>query len=228
MLVQTIVMCFLLVLTASLYCGSYFVEKMREYISLSLPRISVDGFIRQAPEVLVHPHLSCLILLVNTAGILWVLWNVVSSWCERKQILGEAILKRALKQSVPGCQGVWKDLGRFLGQLSPSIAWDFTCGQANNLGKLMRHLIEGCLVHPNENQQLLALYWGLAWAYRVTVQYSQKTVAEAGTQTASEDNRVEVGTQTTTTTVIAPVVKSKKQWTRRETDLYHQLVREEE
>ena len=44
---------------------------------------------------------------------------------------------------------------------------------------------------------------------------SQKTVAEAGTQT-------------TTTTVIAPLVKNKKQWTRKAMGLYPQLVREEE
>ena len=90
------------------------------------------------------------------------------------------------------------------------MAWDFTLEQANNLGKMPCHLIEGCLVYPKENQQLLALQWGLACAYRATVLYSQKTVAEAEIQTASEDNRVEVGTQATTTTVIAPLVKSKK------------------
>jgi len=87
---------------------------------------------------------------------------VVLSWCKRKQVLGEVILKCALKQPVPEWQGVWKDLGRFLRWLSPLIAWDFTPKQANNLGKLTHHLIEGCLVYPNENQQLLALYWGLA------------------------------------------------------------------
>ncbi|GAB0209685.1 cAMP-dependent protein kinase inhibitor alpha [Grus japonensis] len=106
-------------------------------------------------------------------------------------------------------------------------AWDFTPEQASNPSKLTCHLIEGCLAYPNENQQLLALYWGLACAYRATVQYSQRTVVEEGTQTAAEDTMVEIGTQTTTTTVIAPVVK-KKQWTRRSTGPYHQLVREEE
>ncbi|KAK4810584.1 hypothetical protein QYF61_007321 [Mycteria americana] len=125
--------------------------------------------------------------------------------------------------------------------------------QASNPGKLMRHLIEGCLAYPSENQQLLALYWGLACAYQATVQYYQRTVVKAGTQTtsentltetgvqttsedmivetgtqsASEHTMVEIGTQTTTTTVIAPVVK-KKQWTRWSTGPYHRLVREEE
>ncbi|XP_010568992.1 PREDICTED: uncharacterized protein LOC104833793 [Haliaeetus leucocephalus] len=98
---------------------------------------------------------------------------------------------------------------------------------ASNPGKLTRHLIEGCLAYPNENQQLLALYWGLAYAYRAIVQHSQRTTVEAGTQTASEDTMLEIGTQTTTTTVIAPIVK-RKQWTRRSTGPYHRLVREEE
>ncbi|GAB0206427.1 hypothetical protein GRJ2_003108300 [Grus japonensis] len=113
------------------------------------------------------------------------------------------------------------------GKLFIAHAWDFTPEQASNPGKLTHHLIEGCLAYPKENQQLLALYWGLACAYRATVQYSQRTVAEAGTQTAAEDTVAEIGTQTITTTVIAPVVK-KKQWTRRSTGPYHQLVREEE
>jgi len=73
MLVQMMAMCFVLVLTVWLYCRSCLVEIMRECISLSPPGISVDGFIRQAPEALVHPHVSCLILLVNTVGILRIL-----------------------------------------------------------------------------------------------------------------------------------------------------------
>lgn len=225
-LIQIVSMCFVLAVMALLCCGSYLVEEMREHISLSLPGIDVNGFIMQAPEVLVHPYVSCSILIINTGGILWVLWNLVSSWYKRRQVLGEAILKCALKRPVPGWQGIWKDLGRFLGRLSPPIIWDFTSEQTSNPGKLTRHLIEGCLAYPNENQQLLALYWGLAYAYRATVQYSQRTMVEAGTQTASKDTMLEIGTQTTTT-VIAPVVK-RKQWTRRSTGPYHRLVREEE
>ncbi|XP_054671609.1 uncharacterized protein LOC129202590 [Grus americana] len=227
MLVQTMVMCMALASLLLLCWGSYLVDMMGEYISLSLPGFDVDGFIMQAPKVLVHPYVSSLILLINTAGILRVLWSLVSSWFKGRQLLSEAIVKRALRQPIPGWQGVWKDLGRFLGRLSPPIAWDFTPEQASNPSKLTRHLIEGCLAYPNENQQLLALYWGLACAYRATVQYSQRTVVEEGTQTAAEDTVAEIGTQTMTTTVIAPVVK-KKQWTRRSTGPYHRLVREEE
>lgn len=41
-------------------------KKMREYLSLSLVRIDVDGFVIKA-QVLVHAYVSCLILLINTA-----------------------------------------------------------------------------------------------------------------------------------------------------------------
>jgi len=70
MLVQAMTVCFVLVLTTLLYCRSYLVEMMQEYLFFFLTGIFRDGFIRQASEVLVHPHVSCLILLVNTVGIL--------------------------------------------------------------------------------------------------------------------------------------------------------------
>jgi len=45
----------------------------------------------------------------------------------------------------------------------PPIAWDCTPEQANSPGKLICHLIEGCLVYSDENQQLLALtgFWSV-------------------------------------------------------------------
>ncbi|KAJ7407373.1 hypothetical protein BTVI_63407 [Pitangus sulphuratus] len=101
-----------------------------------------------------------------------------------------------------------------------SITWDFTPEQLFNPSKLTHHLMEWCLAYPNQNEQLLALYWVLACAYRTTVQYSEKTVVEAGTQTIMEDTLAETGTQTTTITVIAPVVKKKK-WMRQDIGPYH-------
>ena len=49
-------------------------------ISLFLTGTDVDGFIMQVPKVLVHPHVSCLILLMNTVSILWGLWNLMLAW----------------------------------------------------------------------------------------------------------------------------------------------------
>jgi len=85
----------------------------------------------------------------------------------------------------------------------PPITWYFAPEQSNNPDKLRHHLILPCLAYPSENQQLLAL------AYQATVQDSQRTVAETGTQTASEDKMVEAETQTTTTTVVTPVVRKE-------------------
>lgn len=83
----------------------------REYTSLFLLRIDVDGFIMHFPEVSIHPYVSGLILLISTISILWGLWNLVSSQCKRRQFLGEAILKCALWLPGPGWQDAWKDLG---------------------------------------------------------------------------------------------------------------------
>lgn len=81
----------------------------------------VGGFIVPA-----RPYVSCLILLINTVGISRGLCNLVSSWCKRRQFLGESILKCALRRLVRGWQHAWKDLGKCLGWLSPPMAWDYT------------------------------------------------------------------------------------------------------
>ena len=153
--------------------GNYCLKRMREYTFLLLTRIDVDGFIMQVPEVLGHFYMSCLMLLVNTISILWGLWKVVSPWCKGRQLLGEAILKCALRQPVPGWQCVWKDLSRSPGWISPPITWDITPEQASDPGKLTCHLTEGCFAYPSENLHLLALHWGLAWACQATAQHSQ-------------------------------------------------------
>ncbi|XP_032531570.1 translation initiation factor IF-2-like [Chiroxiphia lanceolata] len=75
---------------------------------------------------------------------------------------------------------MWMNLSRFLGRLTPPVAWDFTSEQVFNPNKLTRRLMEGCLAYPDQNQQLLTLYWGLACAYQAAVQYSKKTMTEPG------------------------------------------------
>lgn len=128
--------------------------------------------------------------------------------------MDEAILKYALGQLVLEWQGVWKDLGRFLGQLSPSKSWKFTPEETGYPGKLTCHkLIERCLAYPSENQRLLVLYWVLACAYGATGQYSRKNIVETGTQTPA--------------TAILSVLR-KKQWMKKTMDPYCQIVKEEE
>lgn len=109
-LIRTMALSFALAFLALLFWRKYHMVTMKKFISLSIPGNSADGFIMQASEILVHPYIGCLILLINTVSILWGLWNPVSSWFRRRQFLDEVILKCALGQLVLGWQGVWKDL----------------------------------------------------------------------------------------------------------------------
>lgn len=80
-----------------------------ERIHFPLPP-GVGGFIVPA-----EAYARYLMLLINMVGISWGLCNLVSSWCKRRQFLGESVLKCALRQLVRGWQSVWKDLGKCLG-----------------------------------------------------------------------------------------------------------------
>lgn len=64
MLVQATALCFALALMALLCCGSYLVEMVREYISLLLPGVGVDGFIMRFLRFL-FTLVSSLILVIN-------------------------------------------------------------------------------------------------------------------------------------------------------------------
>ena len=68
--------------------------------------------------------------------------------------------------------------------------------------------------------QLLALCWGLAYAYRATVQHPQGGERVSGSEDIQTDTVAKPETQPST---VAPIVK-KKQWKGKST----QLVREEE
>lgn len=76
MLIQETALCFALALLALLSWGSYLVEMMREYISLLLPGVDVDGFILRFLRFL-FTLVSSIILLINTvAG-----YVVCGIWC---------------------------------------------------------------------------------------------------------------------------------------------------
>lgn len=158
-LTQTMALFFALTWQPCSVGGSYLLWMMRKYISLSLPKIDVSGFIMQAPTVIAHPYLSCLILLIvltNVIGTLWDLWNLVWSWCKRKQTLSREILKCTLRHPLPGWQGVWKDLDRFLGWLSPPVTCDFTPVHVTNSGKLTHQRWKGALSTPVKASSFLS------------------------------------------------------------------------
>ncbi|TRZ07548.1 hypothetical protein HGM15179_019560 [Zosterops borbonicus] len=63
--------------------------------------------------------------------------------------------------------------------------------------------LEECLGYLNEDQQLLALYCGLACASQATILYYQRIVVKTGTQTTSESAMIETDVQTTSKNMIA-------------------------
>lgn len=73
-------------------------------------------------------------------------------------------------QPIPGWEGVWEGLGRCLRQFSPPTVWDFTPEEARRPAEVAERLNAGCLVYAEKRQQLLALCWGLAYAYRAFFQ----------------------------------------------------------
>lgn len=72
-------LCFALTLMALPCWENCLVEMMREYTSLSLPIIDVDGFIMWMQSLFI-PTVSCLILIINTASISWELCNLELSY----------------------------------------------------------------------------------------------------------------------------------------------------
>lgn len=82
--------------------------------------------------------------------------NIISQYCYSMEFMefvvilvqgekpsGEELLKSALRHPFSGWKGVWRDLGRFLVQLSSPIAWDFPPEQVNHPNKLAHGPIEG-------------------------------------------------------------------------------------
>lgn len=180
-----------------------------EMVSLLLPRVDVDGFIMRFLRFLLS-LVSSLILVINTVCSLW---NLVSSWCRRGQLLGQERLKCVWTKQIPGWQGVWKDLGRFLEWLSCPITWDLKPKHESNPDKLVCHLTEECFAYPSENQ-LPSVYWCL---FCVLCLLSHSSVLSEG---CGWDRHP-------ATTVMAPTVK-EKQWIRKTMGPYHMLVREKE
>lgn len=120
---------------------SYLVERMRDYTSLCSSRMDASRSAAWAPKFLVHPYVSCLIILSNIIGLLLGVWNLAWSWHKSKQLVGE-VTEMCPKVVNQWWQGLWADLGRCL---SPQIACDFTPEQAHNPDELAHHLKEGCL-----------------------------------------------------------------------------------
>lgn len=133
---------------------------VRDCTSLFPSGTDMAAFVAQAPEVLAHPYLSC---LINVLAFCRVRRNWFWSGVKRKQFVGEVTRKCAFRPSIAEWQGVWQDLGRCLGWLSPPIAWDLTPLQACNPIELAHYLLGGrvpCL--PQWNPAALSTALGFS------------------------------------------------------------------
>lgn len=145
---------------------SYLVERMRDYTSLLASGIGVASFVAWSSEVFVHLYKSCLVPL-SFVGFSLGMWNLISStWYKSEQLVGEATEKCALGRMIPGWQGVWEDLSRCAGQLSPLIAYNFMAEETCNPIEMENHLTERWLAYPIGSYWFIALMWGLPcdWA----------------------------------------------------------------
>lgn len=80
-------------------------ERMREYISLSLPRTDVGGFIGQAHEVPAHPYIGCLKLLINNWGFV----AAICSFC--RQLLSSVRVKYLFREELVNYSEKWTSTG---------------------------------------------------------------------------------------------------------------------
>ncbi|KAJ7415835.1 hypothetical protein WISP_75831 [Willisornis vidua] len=92
-------------------------------------------------------------------------------------------LERASDRLVPGWDGAWLDFGKALRRLALPIDWEFTPEQVCYSGELARPLLEGCFSYEDPYMRVTALCWGLASAYRLAVDHSQRVEAKTGNET---------------------------------------------
>lgn len=80
-------------------------ERIREYISLSLPRTDVGGIIVQAHEVPTHSYMGCLKLLINN----WVFVAAIYSLC--RKLLSSVRARYLFREDLVNYSGKWTSTG---------------------------------------------------------------------------------------------------------------------
>ncbi|KQK75181.1 hypothetical protein AAES_147064 [Amazona aestiva] len=83
-------------------------------------------------------------------------------------------------------------MGKYLGQWTPPVLWNFTNEQIQNPEKLIKHLKEVCCHSGHiRDGQIMATCWGLAYAYRAllnTIQHLQKEKNAPGSESGVMDS----------------------------------------
>ena len=119
--------------------------------------------------------------------LLLCLLNALQVLFKVKQLLRNLIRRSVLRRDICEWQGVWEDMGRFLGQWAPPVFWTFTPEQLQNPKKLVECLKKRC--HDSGSSkvtQITVACWGLACAYRAAIDATINLVTDpAATPTSA-------------------------------------------
>ncbi|KAM9591481.1 uncharacterized protein ACIBXB_006278 [Morphnus guianensis] len=115
-----------------------------------------------------------------------------------KRLFKSTTQRSAPKLDIHGWHGMWEDMGRYLENFSPPVAWKFTPEQLQNPHEVVEYLKEKCCGY-SKDVQVTALCWALASIYQTLLDIRQHPQGE------KMENRTTgtVTTQTPTTGTVA-------------------------
>ncbi|KAM9590490.1 uncharacterized protein ACIBXB_005749 [Morphnus guianensis] len=114
-----------------------------------------------------------------------------------KRLFKSTTQRSAPKLDIHGWHGMWEDMGRYLENFSPPVAWKFTPEQLQNPHEVVEYLKGKCCGYSRD-AQLTALCWALASIYQTLLDIMQHPQGKKGEK---RENRTTgtVATQTPTT-----------------------------
>ncbi|KAM9590502.1 uncharacterized protein ACIBXB_005762 [Morphnus guianensis] len=96
-----------------------------------------------------------------------------------KRLFKSTTQRSAPKLDIHGWHGMWEDMGRYLENFSPPVAWKFTPEQLQNPHEVVEYLKGKCCGYSRD-EQLAALCWALASIYQTLLDIRQHPQGEKG------------------------------------------------
>ncbi|KAM9591473.1 uncharacterized protein ACIBXB_006269 [Morphnus guianensis] len=118
-----------------------------------------------------------------------------------KRLFKSTTQRSAPKLDIHGWHGMWEDMGRYLENFSPPVAWKFTPEQLQNPHEVVEYLKEKCCGY-SKDVQVTALCWALASIYQTLLDIRQHPQGEKGEKMENRATGT-VATQTPTTGTMA-------------------------
>ncbi|KAM9591469.1 uncharacterized protein ACIBXB_006265 [Morphnus guianensis] len=96
-----------------------------------------------------------------------------------KRLFKSTTQRSAPKLDIHGWHGMWEDMGRYLENFSPPVAWKFTPEQLQNPHEVVEYLKGKCCGY-SKDIQVTALCWALASIYQTLLDIRQHPQGEKG------------------------------------------------